>query len=126
MAGFDGDLEEALAWIRAETAAVAERHPEHVKQHRLSTPTPVCRMDAELQERRALRCHLAVTNACSHGARGRGRHHDLVSAIAPMLLTTARERPLGGDWILEPKWDGYRFVAHVEDGCARCWTGRTR
>ena len=39
-----------------------------------------------------------------------------------MLLTTAREWPVGGDWILEPKWDGYRFVAEVENGCARCWT----
>lgn len=39
-----------------------------------------------------------------------------------MLLTTAREWPAGGDWILEPKWDGYRFVAHVENGRARCWT----
>ena len=39
-----------------------------------------------------------------------------------MLLTTAQEWPAGGDWVLEPKWDGYRFVAHVENGSARCWT----
>lgn len=24
--------------------------------------------------------------------------------------------------MLEPKWDGYRFVAQVEGGSARCWT----
>ena len=42
--------------------------------------------------------------------------------LAPMLLSTAREWPLGGDWALEPKWDGYRFVAHVNGGRARCWT----
>ena len=39
-----------------------------------------------------------------------------------MLLTTAREWPAGDEWVLEPKWDGYRFVAQVENGCARCWT----
>ena len=39
-----------------------------------------------------------------------------------MLLTTATRWPAGGDWALEPKWDGYRFVAHIEDGRARCFT----
>jgi bifunctional non-homologous end joining protein LigD len=39
-----------------------------------------------------------------------------------MLLTTARGWPRGGNWALEPKWDGYRFVAHVAGGRARCWT----
>ena len=45
-----------------------------------------------------------------------------MSPLAPMLLTTATQWPVGGDWILEPKWDGYRLVAHVEEGRARCWT----
>ena len=45
-----------------------------------------------------------------------------VIPLAPMLLTSARQWPTGGDWALEPKWDGYRFVAHVENGRARCWT----
>jgi bifunctional non-homologous end joining protein LigD len=39
-----------------------------------------------------------------------------------MLLTSAREWPDGGEWVLEPKWDGYRFVAEIRDGRARCWT----
>jgi bifunctional non-homologous end joining protein LigD len=39
-----------------------------------------------------------------------------------MLLTSTRQWPAGGDWALEPKWDGYRFVAHIADGHARCWT----
>ena len=39
-----------------------------------------------------------------------------------MLLATARHWPAGGDWALEPKWDGFRLVAHVEGGTARCWT----
>lgn len=42
--------------------------------------------------------------------------------LAPMLLTSARAWPDGGDWVLEPKWDGYRFVADIRDGRARCWT----
>jgi ATP-dependent DNA ligase len=45
-----------------------------------------------------------------------------VSSLAPILLTSAREWPVGGDWVLEPKWDGYRLVASVEGGRARCWT----
>ena len=39
-----------------------------------------------------------------------------------MLLTTATRWPAGGDWALEPKWDGYRFVAHIDGGRALCWT----
>lgn len=39
-----------------------------------------------------------------------------------MLLTSARKWPAGGDWALEPKWDGYRFVARIVGGRARCWT----
>jgi ATP-dependent DNA ligase len=47
-----------------------------------------------------------------------GRVHQL----APMLLTRAGEWPVGGDWALEPKWDGYRLIASVEGGRGRCWT----
>ena len=39
-----------------------------------------------------------------------------------MLLSTARNWPGGAGWALEPKWDGYRLVAHVEGGSARCWS----
>ncbi len=39
-----------------------------------------------------------------------------------MLLTTATQWPAGGDWALEPKWDGYRLVAHIDAGRARCFT----
>jgi bifunctional non-homologous end joining protein LigD len=45
-----------------------------------------------------------------------------VRPLAPMLLTRASEWPAGGDWALEPKWDGYRLVASIEGGRARCWT----
>jgi bifunctional non-homologous end joining protein LigD len=46
----------------------------------------------------------------------------VVIPLAPMLLASAREWPAGGEWALEPKWDGYRFVAHIAGGRARCWT----
>ena len=39
-----------------------------------------------------------------------------------MLLTTVRSWPEGADWALEPKWDGYRLVAHIEGRSARCWS----
>jgi bifunctional non-homologous end joining protein LigD len=54
--------------------------------------------------------------------RSPARHHQGVLPLAPMLLTTATRWPTGGDWALEPKWDGYRFVAHIDGGRARCWT----
>ena len=34
-----------------------------------------------------------------------------MAALALMLLTNARDWPQGGDWVLEHKWDGYRFAA---------------
>jgi hypothetical protein len=33
--------------------------------------------------------------------------------IAPMLATIGRQMPNGGEWVLEPKWDGIRALAHV-------------
>jgi bifunctional non-homologous end joining protein LigD len=33
----------------------------------------------------------------------------------PMLATLAESLPRGGDWIFEPKWDGYRAIAYVRD-----------
>lgn len=46
-------------------------------------------------------------------------------AVAPMLLTQARELPHGDGWVLQPKWDGIRFLAHVDHSRdVRCWTRR--
>jgi bifunctional non-homologous end joining protein LigD len=45
-----------------------------------------------------------------------------VRPLAPMLLTRADQWPAGGDWALEPKWDGYRLIAGIEGGRGRCWT----
>jgi ATP-dependent DNA ligase len=39
-----------------------------------------------------------------------------------MLLTTARAWPETSRWVLEPKWDGYRILAAVNQGRVRCWT----
>jgi hypothetical protein len=33
--------------------------------------------------------------------------------IAPMLCSPGREIPAGDGWVLEPKWDGIRAIAHV-------------
>jgi bifunctional non-homologous end joining protein LigD len=32
---------------------------------------------------------------------------------APMLLASARELPRGEGWAFEPKWDGFRCLAHL-------------
>ena len=37
----------------------------------------------------------------------------------PMLATLAEELPPGGDWLFEPKWDGYRALGYVRGGEAR-------
>src|SRR5579872_753018 len=34
----------------------------------------------------------------------------------PMLATLAEDLPSGGDWLFEPKWDGYRALAYVREG----------
>ena len=39
-----------------------------------------------------------------------------------MLLATARDWPDPEAGTLEPKWDGYRMVAAVVGGQARCWS----
>ena len=37
----------------------------------------------------------------------------------PMLATLAEALPAGGDWLYEPKWDGYRALGYVRGGDAR-------
>ncbi|HET8894677.1 MAG TPA: DNA ligase D [Gaiellaceae bacterium] len=37
----------------------------------------------------------------------------------PMLATLAEDLPAGGDWLYEPKWDGYRALGYVRSGEAR-------
>src|SRR5215213_1112233 len=36
--------------------------------------------------------------------------------VLPQLAKTARALPTGGGWVYEPKWDGFRAVAFVDDG----------
>ena len=41
----------------------------------------------------------------------------------PMLSTPARAWPSGGDWIQQPKWDGFRLLVDVgQDGRLRAWS----
>lgn len=42
--------------------------------------------------------------------------------ISPMLATPGRTLPDGGDWVLEPKWDGWRALAHVTLDGPRIYT----
>ena len=42
-------------------------------------------------------------------ARSSGRRYE------PMLATLTEDLPRGGDWVFEPKWDGYRAIAYVRD-----------
>lgn len=44
--------------------------------------------------------------------------------IPPQLLTAAREAPAGERWLHEPKLDGYRLLAQVEDGRVRLYSRR--
>ena len=39
-----------------------------------------------------------------------------------MLLSTAHTWPTGRGWVLEPKWDGFRVLAAVDQGKTRAWT----
>jgi ATP-dependent DNA ligase len=40
----------------------------------------------------------------------------LTPPVKPQLARSARALPTGGDWAYEPKWDGFRAIAFVEDG----------
>ena len=37
----------------------------------------------------------------------------LQGPVSPMLATSGRAIPDGAGWILEPKFDGWRLIAHV-------------
>jgi bifunctional non-homologous end joining protein LigD len=50
----------------------------------------------------------------------------LEGPIAPMLATPGRAMPEGDGWVLEPKWDGWRAVAHVTGEGARIFTRHGR
>jgi ATP-dependent DNA ligase len=39
-----------------------------------------------------------------------------MSPPVPMLSVTARSWPVGADWVLQPKWDGFRCLVQVLDG----------
>ena len=44
-----------------------------------------------------------------------------------MLLSSTRSAPADGDWVLEPKWDGFRFLCRLSrDGEVCCWTRHSR
>ena len=46
--------------------------------------------------------------------------------ITPMLCTPGRALPEGEGWVLEPKWDGIRAVAHVTEDGPRLFTRHGR
>ncbi len=55
--------------------------------------------------------------ASSSGVDG-AKRAPLPKSIGPQLATLASAPPTAGDWICEPKWDGYRVLARVADGRA--------
>ena len=46
----------------------------------------------------------------------------LPKSLAPQLAMPASGPMVGEGWALEPKWDGYRLLARIEDGKARLFT----
>ena len=46
----------------------------------------------------------------------------LPAAFRPMLATAETELPRGTRWTYEPKWDGVRIIATVDERRARLWT----
>ena len=43
----------------------------------------------------------------------------------PMLSTPAVTWPADGDWMMEPKWDGFRLLVEVgDDARIRAWSRR--
>jgi bifunctional non-homologous end joining protein LigD len=50
----------------------------------------------------------------------------LQGPVAPMLATPGRALPSGKGWVLEPKWDGWRVIAHVTPDGPRIYTRHGR
>src|SRR4051812_37406943 len=50
----------------------------------------------------------------------------LEGPVSPMLATPGRALPTGDGWILEPKWDGWRALAHITAGGPRIFTRHGR
>jgi bifunctional non-homologous end joining protein LigD len=50
----------------------------------------------------------------------------LQGPISPMLATPGRALPNGGGCVLEPKWDGWRVIAHVTPDGPRIYTRNGR
>ncbi len=46
----------------------------------------------------------------------------LPAKLAPQLATLSAAAPTGTGWLVEPKFDGYRILARVEDGRVRLFT----
>jgi ATP-dependent DNA ligase len=46
----------------------------------------------------------------------------VMSSPEPMLSTAIRSWPDGGDWVLEPKFDGFRLLIEVGSDGARAWS----
>ena len=46
----------------------------------------------------------------------------LPAKLAPQLATLASASPPGPGWLVEPKFDGYRILARIDDGRARLFT----
>jgi bifunctional non-homologous end joining protein LigD len=46
--------------------------------------------------------------------------------IAPMLCSPGRGLPSGEGWVLEPKWDGIRAIAHITERGPRLFTRHGR
>ncbi len=71
----------------------------------------------------ALHPDSAVTADSSIGRRGPTATLRSVSPPEPMLSTSARRWPSAGEWVLQPKWDGFRLLIEVgADRRMRAWS----
>jgi len=52
-----------------------------------------------------------------------GRINCVPMPFEPMLASTNARRPLAGEWVLEPTFDGWRIIVAI-DGEVRVWTRR--
>jgi len=64
---------------------------------------------------RAVRAWQAEAGRCHHGVVG--------MPFRPMLAATRAPLPLRGEWVIEPKFDGWRTIVEI-DSTVRVWTRR--
>ncbi|AFL53731.1 bifunctional non-homologous end joining protein LigD [Sinorhizobium fredii] len=132
----DGEKRESWLLVKQDDDVASEDGESLIKQHVVSARTGRT-MDEIAEgrgEKRARVWHSNKSTAANLNAgavsqdEGRSKRRARKSSVKPpafrppQLATLVTKAPAGDDWLNEAKFDGYRLIAAVGGGIARCYT----